>query len=140
MHANGARLSWAKFKRCERLRVPPPVYARYVDEWALWESLRLQRRARASVGSQLYGRALARRAYRAWRSIIGTRRAGSTLSGAELRDLQRYCERPLRQIAAFVAYKRSHKGFFRLLLASWQQWARAHREAHSHANESIVRR
>ena len=48
--------------------------------------------------------------------------------------LQAVCGTALRRMHGLVQYKRSRRGFFRLLLASWQQWARQHRrEVHAEA-------
>lgn len=59
-----------------------------------------------------------------------TRGSSAKLGAAEQMHLQAVCGTALRRMHGLVQYKRSRRGFFRLLLASWQQWARAHRESH----------
>ena len=65
---------------------------------------------------------------RAWIGLVPFARSSvAKRSVAEHHCLQSYCGAALRQMRALITYKRARRGFFRLLLASWQQWARQHR-------------
>jgi len=65
---------------------------------------------------------------RAWIGLVPFARSSVAKRGvAEHHCLQSYCGAALRQMRALITYKRARRGFFRLLLASWQQWARQHR-------------
>ena len=121
---------YTKYMGCSRAGRAGPTYGHRaaVPRWEEWESRQLQRDARRSMAAGRFCAALLRRVMRAWIGLVPFARSSVAKRGvAEHHCLQTYCGAALRQMHALVAYKRSRRGFFRLLLASWQQWARQHR-------------
>ena len=121
---------YAKYMGCSRAGRAGPMYGHRVTvpRWEEWESRQLQRDARRSMAAGRFCAALLRHVMRAWIDLVPFARSLVAKRGvAEHYCLQTYCGAALHQMRALVAYKRSRRGFFRLLLASWQQWARQHR-------------
>ena len=121
---------YSKFMGCLRAGRAGPTYGHRatVPRWEEWECGQLQRDARRSIAAGRFCAALLRRMMRAWIGLVPFARSSFAKRGvAEHYCLQTYCGAALRQMRALVAFKRSRRGFFRLLLASWQQWARQHR-------------
>ena len=122
---------YAKFMGCKRAGRAGPTYGHRapVPRWEEWESRQLQRDARRSMAAGRFCAALLRRMMNAWIGLVPFARSSVAKRGvAEHHCLDTYCGAALRQMRALVAYKRSRRGFFRLLLAAWQQWARQHRK------------
>ena len=138
-----ALLMWsriAKFRRCQRQDVPPPVYFQYVQQWHEWETNAIRKQMRKQLGNELHSPALLRRLLRKWRTLPEVQRAEAEAQAAsDYMQLQYYCGFSLSKWKGFVEWRRAHRGFFKLLLAAWHHWASSHRKAIAKAKSAASR-
>ena len=128
-----ALLMWsriAKFRRCQRRGQPPPVYLRYVQQWHEWETKAIQKQLRVEVAQELHGPSLLRRLLRKWKTLPAVQqREWEMERAAEEMQLVMYGGTTIQRWKGLVEWRRSNRGFFKMLLSAWRHWASSHKHA-----------
>ena len=125
------------------IRVPSPhtpLRPLPLSRCTQWETGAIKKELRGQVANELYPPALLRRLLRKWASLPSLQQHERAIEVAsEQMKMHIYGGFTISRWKGFVEWRRSRRGFFKLLLGAWRHWAKSHKHAGAVAHAAASR-